>query len=131
MHRIIAVLLMGALTAGVMLAETGKSNTVKVSVSGMMCKSCAAKVEKALMDVKGVESVKVSLENKSAEVTLASNSKVSADVLVKAVSKAGFKASSGKSVATPKKSAQGDKEAMDCSKDCAKDGKSCEEKPTK
>ncbi len=40
-----------------------------LKIQGMMCGHCRARVEKALKAVPGVETVEVSLENKSAEVT--------------------------------------------------------------
>lgn len=40
-----------------------------LKIQGMMCGHCRARVEKALKAVPGVETVEVSLENQSAEVT--------------------------------------------------------------
>jgi copper chaperone len=139
MHRLFAIVVMAVLTAGVLFAENGKSNTVKVSIDGMKCKECVAKVEKALKGVKGVQDVKVSLENKNAEVMLASNSKVTSDELVKAVSDAGFKASSGKATAAAKKGAKKETCGKECGKDCkegaakkdAKKDNCCEDKKEK
>ena len=49
----------------------GKEKIVKtLNVEGMSCMHCVKKVETALKEVKGVKSVNVSLENKTAEVTL-------------------------------------------------------------
>ena len=93
----------------------------------MMCKECVGKVEKALKGVKGVQNVKVSLDKKNAEVILASNSKVTSDELVKAVSNAGFKASCGKSTAVAKTGAKKEACGKDCGKDC-KEGAAKEEK---
>ena len=58
------------------------------TVNGMMCMKCVAHVEKALTAVKGVESAKADLENKS--VTVVASTKVSLDTLKKAVSDAGY-----------------------------------------
>ena len=40
-----------------------------LKIEGMMCGHCKARVEKALKAVAGVETVEVSLENKTATVT--------------------------------------------------------------
>ena len=40
-----------------------------LKIQGLMCGHCRTRVEKALKAVPGVETVEVSLENKSAEVT--------------------------------------------------------------
>lgn len=59
-----------------------------LDVEGMMCQHCVAHVTKALQGVAGVEAVEVSLENKTAAVTLAAD--VADDVLAKAVVDAGY-----------------------------------------
>lgn len=60
--------------------------TTTLSVEGMMCGHCQARVEKALKEVAGVTEVTVSLENKNAVVT----GEASADVLKQAVVDAGY-----------------------------------------
>lgn len=40
-----------------------------LKIEGMMCGHCAARVEKALKAVPGVEAVSISLEKKQAEIT--------------------------------------------------------------
>ena len=68
----------------------GKEKIVEtLNVEGMSCMHCVKKVETALKEVKGVKSVKVSLENKTAEVTLKEDVDVS--VLKKAVEDEGYK----------------------------------------
>ena len=42
--------------------------TVDISIEGMMCEHCAARVRKALENVEGVSSAVVSLEEKKATV---------------------------------------------------------------
>ena len=59
-----------------------------LKIEGMMCPRCQAHVEKALSAVEGVESVEVSLEEKSATVTLGAD--VSNEVLTQAVTDAGY-----------------------------------------
>ena len=59
-----------------------------LKIEGMMCPRCQAHVEKALSAVGGVESVEVSLEEKSATVTLGAD--VSNEVLTQAVTDAGY-----------------------------------------
>ncbi|MBQ5612240.1 MAG: heavy-metal-associated domain-containing protein [Clostridia bacterium] len=57
-----------------------------LSIEGMMCPRCVAHVQEALSAVKGVSSVEVSLEEKSATVT----GKASLDALKDAVTRAGY-----------------------------------------
>ncbi len=69
--------------------EKGENKMKKViKIEGMMCPRCQAHVEKALSAVEGVESVEVSLEEKSATVTLGAD--VSNEVLTNAVTDAGY-----------------------------------------
>ena len=48
----------------------GKTETTTIAVEGMTCGHCQKRVADALRAVKGVKSVEVSLEKKSAEVSL-------------------------------------------------------------
>lgn len=80
-------------TEGIDIKTSNKKERVDtmkkvLDVEGMMCQHCVAHVTKALQGVAGVESVEVSLENKNATVTLASD--VADDVLTKAVVDAGY-----------------------------------------
>ena len=67
----------------------GESSMKKIiSIEGMACGHCSARVEAALKAVDGVSAVSVSLENKNAEVTLAKD--VADEVLSGAVTEAGY-----------------------------------------
>ena len=67
--------------------DKGESTmTTTISIEGMMCGHCQARVEKALKEVAGVTDVTVSLENKNAVVT----GDASADALKQAVVDAGY-----------------------------------------
>ncbi len=57
-------------------------------IEGMMCAHCTGRVQKALEEIEGVESVSMSLENKSAELTL--GGEVTDEVLKEAVTQAGY-----------------------------------------
>lgn len=57
-------------------------------IEGMMCGHCTGRVQKALEEIAGVESVVMSLENKSAELTL--SGEVTDEVLKDAVTQAGY-----------------------------------------
>ena len=57
-------------------------------IEGMMCAHCTGRVQKALEEIEGVESVSMSLENKSAELTL--GGEVADEVLKEAVTQAGY-----------------------------------------
>ncbi|MBD5463632.1 MAG: heavy metal translocating P-type ATPase [Lachnospiraceae bacterium] len=69
------------------LKEERKMNKV-VMIEGMMCGHCTGRVQKALEEISGVESVTMSLENKSAEVVL--NEQVTDEMLKAAVTEAGY-----------------------------------------
>jgi len=129
MVRFTSILLMLIVIVGLVSAQATKPATVKLSVTGMHCDNCAAKVDKALRGVKGVKDVKVDLKNESAEIVLASAS-VKPDALVKAVVKAGFKAQVGEKAAkadTEKKESccPGEDKKKDgaCDGDCEKENK--------
>jgi copper chaperone CopZ len=61
-----------------------------LSVKGMTCPACSAKVEHALTGVSGVKTAKVDL--KSGQATIIADQRVKPDQLVSAVQKAGFQA---------------------------------------
>ncbi|MDE6891949.1 MAG: metal-transporting ATPase, partial [Lachnospiraceae bacterium] len=65
-----------------------KKMTKTMTIEGMMCAHCTGRVQKALEAVPGVESVAMSLENKSAEVTLGED--VADEALKAAVTEAGY-----------------------------------------
>ena len=62
--------------------------TYTLTVEGMMCQHCVAHVKKALEGIKGVTTVTVDLDTKTATVDALSS--VSVDVLVTAVKDAGY-----------------------------------------
>ncbi|MCM1452495.1 MAG: cation transporter [Clostridium sp.] len=57
-------------------------------ISGMMCKHCAARVEKAIMAVAGVSSVEINLEKGIADV----KGDAMPDAVMSAVAAAGYRA---------------------------------------
>ncbi len=67
--------------------EERKMNKV-ITIEGMMCGHCTGRVQKALEEIPGVESVTMSLENKSAEVIL--EEQVTDEMLKTAVTEAGY-----------------------------------------
>ena len=68
--------------------------SIKLSVSGMTCDHCVAKVEKALQDVDGVGGVVVELDGGTAEVDF-DDAKAGPDALTEAVKAAGYEATVG------------------------------------
>ena len=64
------------------------TETITLSISGMTCKHCVANAEKALKAVSGVESVLVTLEPGSAEVT----GSAARGALIKAITDTGYEA---------------------------------------
>ena len=68
--------------------KSKENQTHVIGVEGMMCPRCVAHVKEALTAVKGVVSVEVSLEEKTATVT--APSAVSVDSLKDAIVKAGY-----------------------------------------
>ena len=65
-----------------------KTMTKTMIIEGMMCTHCTGRVEKALAAVEGVSAVEMSLEGKSATVTL--SAQVSDQVLTDTVTQAGY-----------------------------------------
>lgn len=122
MHRFAVVMLIILITVGFSSAQTTTGKTLTLAVSGMKCDNCVTKVDKALRGVEGVKDVNVSLKNNSAKVVLASAS-VNPEVLLNAVSDAGFAASAGKLTVAAKKDT---KESCSTDKDMNKDGASKE-----
>ena len=66
------------------------SDKINLSVKGMSCQHCVARVDKALSGVDGVDSVRVILEGGRAEVE---GSGLDLEALIKAVTEAGYEAS--------------------------------------
>ena len=69
-----------------MLFGKKEAATYVIHVEGMMCQRCVAHVTEALNAVKGVKSVTVSLEEKTATVTATA----ALDTLTAAITKAGY-----------------------------------------
>ncbi len=69
-----------------------KTETITLSIGGMHCKHCAARVEAALKAVSGVKRVAVDLEKGSATVNYLPG-KTDVSDMIDAVSKLGFTAS--------------------------------------
>ena len=65
------------------------NQTVKLSLPGMTCPVCPVTVKKAINNVKGVNTVDVSLENKTAVVTF-DNAMTNAEALTDATADAGY-----------------------------------------
>ncbi len=65
-----------------------KTMTKTMIIEGMMCAHCTGRVEKALADLNGVSAVEMSLEGKSATVTL--SAEVSDQMLTDTVTQAGY-----------------------------------------
>ena len=72
-----------------MLGIFGKKNVkIVMTVEGMSCGHCAARVKGALAEIKGVKDVDVDLESKKVTVTGAG---IEATALIKAVTDAGYR----------------------------------------
>lgn len=97
-----------------------KSKTISLNISGMTCESCAGSVQKALQKVDGVKKATVDLKNKKATVVLAS-SKATADLLIKAVSDAGFDASEGTMTGKTEMKKHSKSGSEDCGDGCCGD----------
>lgn len=68
-----------------------KKLNATLSVEGMHCNHCKAKVENAIKAVKGVKAVTVSLDTASAEIVY-SEGKTTPEAVAEAVTKIGFNA---------------------------------------
>lgn len=64
----------------------------KITIEGMSCQHCIKHVKEALEELDGVKSVKVSLENKSAEIEL--NHDVDDEKIKAAIDEAGYEVTS-------------------------------------
>ena len=64
------------------------SKTIRLSIPGMSCAGCVASIEKSLESVSGIERANVNLADKTASIT----GEAPADILIKAVSGAGYDA---------------------------------------
>lgn len=64
------------------------SSTVLLSVDGMGCGACAAKIEKTAMAIEGVSTVSVDLANKQASIGFSAPAE--ATVIAKAIDAAGY-----------------------------------------
>jgi len=62
-----------------------------ISIEGMHCGHCKAKVENTIKSIKGVKKVDVSLEKASAEIVYAEG-KTTPDAIASAITAAGFNA---------------------------------------
>ncbi|MFH0989984.1 MAG: heavy metal-associated domain-containing protein [bacterium] len=100
--RIISIALCLILIVGIGLAQNKKTESIRLSVTGMTCGGCASTVTNALKAVEGVQNVKVNLEEGIANVDLKPDGKVAPETLIKAVTEAGYEASLAKQEA-PKK----------------------------
>lgn len=69
------------------VAYAGAGQQVVMEIKGMTCEMCPIAIKKALTEVQGVESVKVSFEEKKAWVTV--DRTVTNEMLTNAVRKAG------------------------------------------
>jgi P-type Cu+ transporter len=66
-----------------------KTAVAIVSIGGMHCPACSARVVKALQALPGVQEAEVSLESKGAKVTFISG-KITSELLQQAVTEAGY-----------------------------------------
>ena len=70
---------------------------VEVSIEGMSCMACVAKVKKTLSDLSGINEVKVSLENKSATIQY-NPQNISLDKITQSIDEIGYKAGTVKKI---------------------------------
>ena len=71
--------------------QAAQTQTVKMSIDGMVCSACQSSVKKTIKGLNGVKDVEVSLENRNAIVTFYPNV-IRADSIQNAVNKGGFTA---------------------------------------
>jgi copper chaperone CopZ len=72
-------------------AASAQVKTISVSASGVLCLSCAYRLEKAIQRVEGVEKVRVEMEPVRAEVTPRGGGWIEAEQLRDAIKNAGFR----------------------------------------
>ena len=66
----------------------GKTRTFTVSVEGIQCNNCKARVEKAVLALKGVKTADMSVESKT--ITVVAKKSVTEDAVVSAILQAGY-----------------------------------------
>jgi len=71
-------------------ANTASGQVVEIGVTGMVCEFCVASVEKGLKKLPGVKEVKVSLEDKRAEIVMAADKTIDEKQVRKIIEEAGF-----------------------------------------
>ena len=74
------------------MALFGSTNKSTYTVKGMTCGHCEMRVKKALTAVPGVQDAEASHERERATVTISPGQEVSIDLLVAAVTEAGYEA---------------------------------------
>ncbi|MDH5749937.1 MAG: heavy metal translocating P-type ATPase [Rhodospirillales bacterium] len=85
----------GKVTSGEIADAIGRAGfsvpaqTVELAIEGMTCASCVARVEKALLNIPGVESAEVNLATEHAKVSIGAGAAGMAD-LIRAVEKSGY-----------------------------------------
>lgn len=67
----------------------GKSFEKEIKVEGMHCMHCAGKVEKALLGIKGIKSVKVNVASGNVKIT--SKNEIDNEVLLTTIENLGYK----------------------------------------
>ncbi|TVZ26899.1 copper ion binding protein [Gillisia sp. Hel_I_86] len=72
-------------------ANLANNVSVEVSIEGMSCMACVAKVKKTLSDLNGITEVNVSLENKSATVQY-NPENISLNKIMQSIDEIGYKA---------------------------------------
>lgn len=78
-------------------ANQANSVSVDISIEGMSCMACVAKVKKTLSDLSGINEVKVSLENKSATIQYNPHN-ISLDKIMQSIDGIGYKAGTVKKI---------------------------------
>ena len=63
---------------------------IKLKIEGMLCAGCSNRLEKILNNVDGIESAKVSLEEKSADIKY-NEEEVELNTILQEIEDAGFK----------------------------------------
>lgn len=67
----------------------GKEKTIILSVDGVKCNNCKARVEKAVLTLKGVKSAEMSVEDK--KIVVKAKNSVSEDAVASAIIQAGYR----------------------------------------
>jgi copper chaperone CopZ len=92
MKKIVFVLFIGLMAIGLQAQDTQNElkGTLKIEVDGLSCPFCAYGLEKNLIKVEGIETIKIDVENAFVLLTISEGKSVNEKTIRKNIKDAGF-----------------------------------------